>query len=78
MKRRLLLLFGFTAVTGAMIILPAGAAQADTTAQAMAAHMRLFDAGNRGMLRMMEAGDMSVACMNMMEAPPFGGDSPHG
>lgn len=75
-RRRLTRLLGFTLVAGATVLAPSGAVFADDASQAMEAHMAAWDRGVPGMEKMMD-GQSSVACMNMMEAPPFGGDSPH-
>ena len=71
MTRRIRLGLAFGVVAGAMVLVPSGAALADDDSQAMEAHMTRMP--DNAMDQTME----NPACMNMMEAPPFGGDSPH-
>ncbi len=73
MTRRTRSILTFGVVAGTMVLVPSNAALADDDSQAMAQHMRLMAEGNRGMAQMMD----TPACMNMMNAPPFGGESPH-
>lgn len=75
MNRHARALLTCSVLTAGMALIPAGSAWADhgvpaeNGSQAMEQHMRLMAAGNRGMGEMMG----TPACMNMMQAPPFGG-----
>ncbi|MPY94952.1 MAG: hypothetical protein GEV08_18405 [Acidimicrobiia bacterium] len=75
MKQRARVPLTFSVLAAGVAHIPAGSAWADhgvpaeDGSRAMEPHMRLMAAGNRGMAQMMD----TPACMNMMQAPPFGG-----
>lgn len=75
MKRRTRILLTSSALAAAGVLVSSSAAWADhgvpaeDRSRAMEQHMRLMADGNPGMAKMMT----TQACMNMMQAPPFGG-----